>query len=117
MGSAYKNTAIQPLLDAVNLYLPDPAEVHNEALDVSQDELKVVLQADPEAPFVALAFKLEETRFGQLTYIRIYQGTIKRGDMIVNRRTGKDCAAELVRMHSNDRVNQSLIAAMCPLSN
>ncbi len=68
-----------------------------------QDEAKVILTADPADPFVALAFKLEETRFGQLTYIRIYQGTIKRGDTIVNRRTGKDVrVGRLVRMHSNE---------------
>jgi elongation factor G len=103
MGSAYKNTAIQPLLDAITAYLPDPTEVKNEALDVSQDEAKVTLTSDPEDPFVALAFKLEETRFGQLTYIRIYQGTLKRGDTIVNRRTGKEVrVGRLVRMHSNE---------------
>ena len=103
MGSAYKNTAIQPLLDAITFYLPDPTDVNNEALDVLQDEAKVILTADPADPFVALAFKLEETRFGQLTYIRIYQGTIKRGDTIVNRRTGKDVrVGRLVRMHSNE---------------
>jgi elongation factor G len=103
MGSAYKNTAIQPLLDAITFYLPDPTDVKNEALDVLQDEAKVILTADPADPFVALAFKLEETRFGQLTYIRIYQGTIKRGDTIVNRRTGKDVrVGRLARMHSNE---------------
>jgi elongation factor G len=103
MGSAYKNTAIQPLLDAITYYLPDPTEVDNEALDVSQDEARVLLKPDPAEPFVALAFKLEETRFGQLTYIRIYQGAIKRSDTIVNRRTGKDVrVGRLVRMHSND---------------
>jgi elongation factor G len=103
MGSAYKNTAIQPLLDAVTEYLPDPTEVVNEALDLAKDEEKVVLNSDPDSPLVALAFKLEETRFGQLTYIRIYQGTLKRGDTIVNRRTGKDVrVGRLVRMHSNE---------------
>src|SRR5512137_1128121 len=100
IGSAYRNKGIQPLLDAVVHYLPNPAEVENEALDLSRDETKVVLQADPSLQLVALAFKLEETRFGQLTYIRIYQGTLKKGSTIVNRRTGKEVrVGRLVRMH------------------
>jgi len=103
LGSAYKNKGVQPLLDAVIHYLPDPAEVVNEALDLDQDEAKVTLVADSTQPFVALAFKLEETRFGQLTYIRIYQGSIRKGDSIINRRTGKDVrVGRLVRMHANE---------------
>ena len=103
LGSAYKNKAVQPLLDAVTRYLPSPTEVVNEALDVSKGEEKVTLQTDPGAPFVALAFKLEEGRFGQLTYIRIYQGQLKKGDTIVNSRTGRDVrVGRLVRMHSDE---------------
>src|SRR5207248_9645004 len=83
LGSAYKNKAVQPLLDAVTRYLPSPAEVVNEALDVSKGEEKVNLSSDLAAPFVALAFKLEEGRFGQLTYIRIYQGQLLKSDTIV----------------------------------
>jgi elongation factor G len=83
LGSAYKNKAVQPLLDAVTRYLPSPAEVVNEALDISKGEEKVNLTSDLDAPFVALAFKLEEGRFGQLTYIRVYQGKLKKGDTIV----------------------------------
>src|SRR5262249_56686608 len=74
LGSAYKNKAVQPLLDAVTRYLPSPVEVKNEALDISKGEEKVTLNSDPTAPLVALAFKLEEGRFGQLTSIRVYQG-------------------------------------------
>src|SRR5436190_8643649 len=103
LGSAYKNKAIQPLLDAVTRYLPSPVEVNNEALDLSKGEEKVVLQSDVSAPFVALAFKLEEGRFGQLTYIRVYQGQLKKGDTIVNSRTGRDVrVGRLVRMHSDE---------------
>src|SRR5439155_12572237 len=87
LGSAYKNKAVQPLLDAVTRYLPSPAEVVNEALDLSSGEEKVTLKSDVDAPLVALAFKLEEGRFGQLTYIRIYQGQLRKGDTIVNART------------------------------
>ena len=103
LGSAYKNKAIQPLLDAVTRYLPSPVEVTNEALDISKGEEKVILKSDVTAPFVALAFKLEEGRFGQLTYIRVYQGSLKKGDTIVNSRTGRDIrVGRLVRMHSDE---------------
>jgi len=103
IGSAYKNKAVQPLLDAVTHYLPDPTEVENVALDLAKEEARVVLKADPDAPMVALAFKLEEGRFGQLTYLRIYQGTIKKGDSIVNARTGRDVrVGRLVRMHADE---------------
>jgi elongation factor G len=103
LGSAYKNKAVQPLLDAVTRYLPSPAEVVNEALDISKGEEKVTLNSKPDAPLVALAFKLEEGRFGQLTYIRVYQGQLKKGDTIVNCRTGRDVrVGRLVRMHADE---------------
>jgi elongation factor G len=103
LGSAYKNKAVQPLLDAVTRYLPSPVEVTNEALDISKGEQKVKLSGSPDAPLVALAFKLEDGRFGQLTYIRIYQGSVKKGDTIVNGRTGRDVrVGRLVRMHSDE---------------
>jgi elongation factor G len=103
VGSAYKNKGVQALLDGVTHYLPSPAEVTNEALDLDQDEKKVELLADPSLPFVALAFKLDDTRFGQLTYIRIYQGALRKGDTIVNSRTRKDVrVGRLVRMHADE---------------
>ena len=103
IGSAYKNKGVQALLDAVTHFLPDPTEVENVALDLRKDEEKVVLQADPDLPLVALAFKLEEGRFGQLTYLRIYQGKLKKGDTIVNARTGRDVrVGRLVRMHADE---------------
>jgi elongation factor G len=103
IGSAYKNKGVQPLLDAVTHYLPDPTEVENVALDLNKDEERIVLTPDPELPLVALAFKLEEGRFGQLTYLRIYQGKIRKGDTIVNARTGRDVrVGRLVRMHADE---------------
>src|SRR5215510_14061107 len=103
LGSAYKNKAVQPLLDAVTRYLPSPAEVVSEALDLSRNEEKVALTSNHDAPLVGLAFKLEEGGFGQLTYIRIYQGKIKKGDTIVNGRTGRDSrVGRLVRMHADE---------------
>ena len=89
MGSAYKNRGVQLLLDGVVDYLPAPHEVENIALDLNKDEEPVKTVSDPKAPLVGLAFKLEEGRFGQLTYLRIYQGTITKGMTIVNTRTGE----------------------------
>jgi elongation factor G len=103
VGSAYKNVGVQPLLDSVIAYLPNPTEVTNEALDLDKDEEKIELSADPDAPAVALAFKLEDGRYGQLTYLRMYQGTMKRDDVVINSRTGKKHkVGRLVRMHSDE---------------
>jgi len=73
IGSAYRNKGVQPLLDGVVDYLPDPSEVENIALDLDRQQQPVVLQADPALLCVAYAFKLEEGPYGQLTYVRIYQ--------------------------------------------
>ncbi|KAL1190597.1 Elongation factor G-1 [Cardamine amara subsp. amara] len=103
MGSAFKNKGVQPLLDGVVSYLPSPNEVNNYALDQSKEEERVTLTGSPDGPLVALAFKLEEGRFGQLTYLRVYEGVIKKGDFIINVNTGKRIKVpRLVRMHSND---------------
>ncbi|MCL6584693.1 MAG: elongation factor G [bacterium] len=102
MGSAYKNKGVQPLLDAVCRYLPNPADIHNEAIDIGNGGGLVTLQPDPDKPLVALAFKLEEGRYGQLTYIRVYQGSLKKGDTLINARTGKKIkVGRLVRMHAD----------------
>ncbi len=103
IGSAYKNKGIQTLLDAVNAYLPCPTDVENTALDLDNDEKEVQVSNDADDPLVALAFKLEDGRYGQLTYIRTYQGTLKKGDTIVNSRTGKKVKiGRLVRLHANE---------------
>lgn len=102
MGSAYKNKGVQLLLDAVNDFLPCPTEVKSIAYDLSNNEAEVPLVCDPSAPLVALAFKLQESRFGQLSYLRIYQGTLRRGEMVINVVSGKKVKLpRLVRMHSN----------------
>ncbi len=102
VGSAYKNKAVQVLLDGVVRYLPNPTEVKNVALDLDKAEEPVVLKADPEAPTVALAFKLEDGQYGQLTYVRVYQGMIKKGDELFNTRSRKKFKiGRLVRMHAN----------------
>lgn len=103
VGSAYKNKGVQKLLDGVEDYLPNPTEVSNKALDQANNEAEVVLSCDADKPLVALAFKLEDGRFGQLTYMRIYQGTMKRGDFITNMANGRKVKVpRLVRMHSDD---------------
>ncbi|MEE9128152.1 MAG: elongation factor G [Planctomycetota bacterium] len=101
VGSAYKNKGVQPLLDGVVRYLPDPTEVDNHALDLEEDEREFPIQVDPDKPLIALAFKLDEGRFGQLTYLRIYQGTLKKGDTIFNSRMNRDVrVGRIVRMHA-----------------
>ena len=103
MGSAYKNKGVQALLDGVVDYLPSPAEKASAALDLDAGEAPVPLAADPSGPLVALAFKLEEGRFGQLTYMRVYQGTLRKGANIVNTTNGKRVKVpRVVRMHSDD---------------
>ena len=103
VGSAYKNKGVQPLLDGVTYYLPDPTEVTNEAVDLEKGEEPFGVRVDPQGRLLALAFKLEEGRFGQLTYVRLYQGTLRRGDTIYNSRTGSEVrVGRLVRMHADE---------------
>lgn len=105
LGSAIKNTGVQALLDGVCAYLPNPSEsdvvAHDTTLPIAAPP--VPLYPSATAPFVGLAFKLEEGRFGQLTYMRVYQGSLKKSNLIYNARTGKKVKVpRLVRMHSNE---------------
>ncbi|MBM3296085.1 MAG: elongation factor G [Candidatus Aminicenantes bacterium] len=101
MGSAYKNKGVQPLLDAVVAYLPDPSEVENVALDLDREGARVVLRADDDAPAVALAFKLEDGPYGQLTYVRVYQGRLHKGLELLNTRSRQKVRiGRLGRMHA-----------------
>ncbi|KAF8509856.1 elongation factor G, mitochondrial [Hysterangium stoloniferum] len=115
LGSAIKNTGVQVLLDGVCSYLPNPSEAPVVATDLARRDppetedgkpgphAQVSLVPAARAPFVGLAFKLEEGQYGQLTYMRVYQGSLKRGAQIWNARTGKRLKVpRLVRMHSNE---------------
>jgi len=105
MGPAYKNKGVQPLLDGIVRYLPHPGEVKNIAVDRDAEggaPAEVVLTSDPAAPAVLLAFKLEDGPYGQLTYIRIYQGRIQKGTDLVNTRSGQRLkVGRLIRMHAD----------------
>jgi elongation factor G len=112
MGSAYKNKGVQLLLDGVTELLPCPCDVENEALDMDNGETPVILSGELEKPFVALAFKLEEGQYGQLTYIRVYQGSLSKGDTIVNTRNGKKIkVGRVVRMHADQMEDIETIPA------
>ncbi|NXC71025.1 EFGM factor, partial [Anhinga anhinga] len=117
VGSALKNKGVQPLLDAVLEYLPNPSEVENYAIlnqGDSEEKTKFLLNSarDNSQPFIGLAFKLEAGRFGQLTYIRVYQGMLKKSDYIYNTRTGKRVRVQrLVRMHSDNMEDVSEVYA------
>ncbi len=127
LGTALKNKGVQPLLDGVVDYLPNPSEVDNFALDSSKmveddegDQVPTKVRMKPERtkdnPFVGLAFKLEKGKFGQLTYVRIYQGSIGKGDVVTNTRTGKKTRIpRLVQMHADkmEDVNRVYAGDIC----
>ncbi|MBW2731451.1 MAG: elongation factor G [Deltaproteobacteria bacterium] len=103
VGSAYKNAGVQPLLDGVVDYLPDPRDVKNFAVALDNGDEEVEIASDPNGPMVALAFKLEDGRYGQLTYLRVYQGMMRRDQFVFNTRTGrKHKVGRLVRMHADE---------------
>ena len=112
MGSALADKSVQPMLDGVCDYLPNPSEVENLALDRRRHEAPVKLVSYNSLPFVGLAFKLEESNFGQLTYIRVYQGSLKKGLNVFNARTSKKVKVpRIVRMHSNEMEDVAEVGA------
>ncbi|TGK32680.1 elongation factor G [Leptospira gomenensis] len=103
MGSAFKNKGVQKLLDGVLDYLASPVDVKNKALDQANNEEMIVLESNFEKPLVCLAFKLEDGRYGQLTYVRVYQGKLSKGMTIYNMSNNKKHnVGRLCRMHSDE---------------
>jgi elongation factor G len=101
-GSAHMNKGIQPLLDGVVRYLPSPSEIKNTALDIDNNEAPVELVLEANKPTVALAFKLDDGQYGQLTYVRIYQGMLSKGQELYNVRSRqKFKVGRLVRMNAS----------------
>uniref|UniRef100_A0A4W6CR57 Elongation factor G, mitochondrial n=1 Tax=Lates calcarifer TaxID=8187 RepID=A0A4W6CR57_LATCA len=123
VGTALKNKGVQPLLDAVLDYLPNPTEVQNYATLNDEDSSETSkIQMDPTRddtnPYVGLAFKLEAGRFGQLTYVRVYQGCLRKGEYIYNTRTGKRVRVQrLVRLHADqmEDVDEVYAGDICAL--
>lgn len=111
MGTAYRNKGVQALLDAVIRYLPSPMDRQYWGNDNDKGE-KIEVFADPKKPLCAMAFKIADENFGQLTYTRIYQGTLRKGETYYNPRMGKSQrVGRLVRMHSNDREDVDMAEA------
>ncbi|MBF0227371.1 MAG: elongation factor G [Desulfobacterales bacterium] len=112
IGSAYKNKGVQSLLNGILNYLPCPSDVQNYAIDMDNGETEVVLASDASKPLVAFSFKLEDGPFGQLTFLRVYQGTMEKGGTIVNVRTGKKVrVGRAIRMHANQMEEINAIPA------
>jgi elongation factor G len=112
VGSAYKNKGVQLMLDAVNAYLPSPLDREIHAKDNDDGMAEVVLTPDPDAPMVAMAFKLVEEQFGQVTYMRIYQGTLKKGTFYYNaRKKRKERISRILRVHADEKEDIDAAAA------
>lgn len=104
VGAAYKNKGVQPLLDAITRYLPSPLEHEIRAKAWDNPAETVPLEPDPAKPFVGMAFKIVDDPYGQLTFIRVYQGSIEKGATYINQRTGrKERFSRIVRMHADER--------------
>lgn len=104
LGTAYRNKGVQALLDAVVHYLPSPLDCENQALVHGQTETKIRLEPSPDKPTVAMAFKIVEDPYGALTFMRIYQGRLAKGETYFNQRTGrKERFSRIVRMHADER--------------
>jgi elongation factor G len=104
VGSAYKNKGVQTLLDAIVAYLPSPLEREVYARSWSSPDDKFKLEPEPTKPFIGMGFKIVDEEFGQVTYTRIYQGSIQKGGTYVNQRTGKaERFSRILKMHADKK--------------
>ena len=104
LGTAFRNKGVQPLLDAVTRYLPSPLDREVQAKDYEDPEKTILLDPDFDKPFVGMAFKIVDDPYGQLTFTRIYQGRIEKGQQYFNQRTGrKERFSRILRMHASKR--------------
>jgi elongation factor G len=104
LGTAFRNKGVQKLLDAIVRYLPSPLERPVTAKQWNNPEEKFPLAADPAKPFVGMTFKVVDDPYGQLTFTRVYQGTVKKGETYFNQRTGqKQRFSRIVKMHADKR--------------
>jgi elongation factor G len=116
MGSAYKNKGVQPLLDAICAYLPSPGDREQVAFNVDKNEQEERLDTSAHAtkPFVGMVFKIQDLPGqGNVSYVRIYQGKLKKGDQIVDmrNRSKRMSVKRLLRMHSNEVKDITLAGA------
>ena len=105
-GSAYKNKGVQPMLDAVVSYLPNPLDIGAiVGHDPSDETVEILREPDEDAPLSILAFKIaSDPHLGKLTYIRIYSGTLNSGSQVLNSTKGnKERIGKIYRMHANKR--------------
>ena len=112
-GSAFKNKGIQPVLNAVVDFLPNPTEVKPQPeIDLEGNETGESANVDPDKPLRALAFKIMDDRFGALTFTRIYSGNLKKGDNVLNTFTGKtERIGRIVEMHADERIERDAAQA------
>ena len=104
VGTAYRNKGVQPLLDAICRYLSSPLDREIFAKDNNNGMAEIPLAADPDAPLVAMAFKLVEESFGQVTYMRVYQGTLAKGTFYFNSRQRKKARiSRILRVHADQK--------------
>jgi elongation factor G len=113
LGSAFKNKGVQPLLDAVIDYLPSPLDVPPVAGVDPKTDAESERKAAMDEPFSALAFKvMSDPYVGKLTYFRVYSGTLKAGDRVLNTITGKtERVGRILQMHANHREEREEIGA------
>jgi elongation factor G len=112
-GSAFKNKGIQPLLDAVVDFLPSPLEAKTiTGMDPKHNDEQIERRPDDKEPFAALAFKIATDPYGNLTYFRVYSGTLEKGSYVYNARSGrKERIGRILRMHANHREDIDAIGA------